>query len=103
MLRARKFFATVSASALLCGGVGVPIASAANQNQQGLVNVAVGDINANVALQAAVNIVAQVCGVNVGPVAVLATAVAAAPVTGVCTAPRQPGAQNFTITQVAGA
>ena len=101
MVRARKFFATLTASAALCGGVGAPIASAANQNQQGLVNVAVGDINANVAVGVAANVVAQVCGVNI-PVAVLATQVVARDqtVTGVCTANPQIG--NFTITQAAG-
>lgn len=61
-------------SALFIGAVASP---AQAQNQDGLVNVAIGDVtiledvNIGVAAQAAANI----CGVKVGPVAVLATQV----------------------------
>jgi hypothetical protein len=52
-------------------------ASAATQNQDGLVNVAVGDVtilqDANIGVAA--QVAATVCGVKVGPVAVLGTAV----------------------------
>jgi hypothetical protein len=92
--------ATFALTALLGAGVGVPVASAANQQQTGLVNIAVGDINANVAVVAAANIVAQVCGVNIGPVAILSQVNAGQTVTGACDARPQLG--NFTIRQVAG-
>jgi hypothetical protein len=75
MTRFRKLTATVSASALLAVGIGAPVASA--QNQDGLVNVAIGDVtileDVNVGIAAAV--AANVCGVKVGPVAVLGQAV----------------------------
>ncbi len=75
MVRFKRFFASLSASALLMVGVAAPAAMA--QNQDGLVNVAVGDVtiledvNVGVAAQVAANI----CGVSVGPVAVLGQAV----------------------------
>jgi hypothetical protein len=53
-------------------GVAAP-AGAANQNQDGLVNVAIGDItveDVNVGIAALV--AANVCGVQVGPVVLLA-------------------------------
>ena len=45
--------------------------------QDGLVNVAVGDVNVlnDARIGVAAQVAAQVCGVKVGPVAVLATAV----------------------------
>ena len=75
VVRVKRFFASLSASALLMVGVAAPAAMA--QNQDGLVNVAVGDVtiledvNVGVAAQVAANI----CGVSVGPVAVLGQAV----------------------------
>jgi hypothetical protein len=53
-------------------------ANAANQQQRGLVNVAVGDVSVlnNAKIGAAAQVAANVCGVAVGPVAVLATQVA---------------------------
>lgn len=78
MLRTKKLFAPVLASAALMVGVAGPAAVAAPPtNQDGLVNVAVGDVailndvNVGVAAQVA----AQICGVKVGPVAVLGRAV----------------------------
>jgi len=59
-------------AALLFAGVMAPSASA--QNQDGLVNVMIGDVNilndANIGVAA--NVAANICGVRVGPVAVLA-------------------------------
>jgi hypothetical protein len=65
---------TLVASVALTAGVAVP---ASAQTQDGLVNVAIGDVtiledvNVGVAAQVAANI----CGVKVGPVAVLGQAV----------------------------
>ena len=75
MTRFRKFVATVSASALLALGVGAPVASA--QNQDGLINVAIGDVTIlqDVNVGIAANVAANICGVQVGPVAVLGQAV----------------------------
>ena len=56
-----------------------PTSSVAAQTSvgDGLVNVAVGDVNVlrNVDVAVAAEVAAQVCGVEVGPVAVLATQV----------------------------
>lgn len=81
MNRWKTWFACLAATALLAfaafGAAAAP-AGAANQSQQGLVNVAIGDIttgdilsNNTVNLAVAANIAATVCGVTV-PVAVLA-------------------------------
>ena len=70
----RKLIATLFATSLLGAGVA---STAAAQVQDGLVNVAIGDVtiledvNVGVAAQVAANI----CGVKVGPVAVLGRAV----------------------------
>jgi hypothetical protein len=75
MTRFRKFAATISASVLLAVGVGAPVASA--QQQDGLINVAIGDITIlqDVNVGVAAQVAANVCGVKVGPVAVLGQAV----------------------------
>ena len=56
-----------------------PMSSASAQTSvgDGLVNVAVGDVNVarNVDVAVAADVVAQVCGLDVGPIAVLATQV----------------------------
>jgi len=65
----------VASSVLAVGAFSAP-AQAATAVQDGLVNVAIGDItiqDINVGVAAVV--VAQVCGLKVGPVAVLGTAV----------------------------
>lgn len=76
MLRTRIAAVALCAGAAMSGLVASP-ALAANQNQDGLVNVAVGDVsllnNANIGVVA--QVAANVCGVKVGPVAVLGTAV----------------------------
>lgn len=83
----------LTGSLLLTGGALAGPASAANQAQDGLVNVAVGDVSVlnNARIGVAANVVAQICGLKVGPVAVLATQV---DVTGqsatVCNAPSGP-------------
>ena len=62
-------------AAILFAGIAAPTASA--QDQDGLVNVMIGDINilndANIGVAA--NVAANICGVRVGPVAILATQV----------------------------
>lgn len=72
----RSVVASLCAAAMLALGAASPVA-AQNQNQDGLVNVAIGDVS--VLNDARIGLVAQVaanvCGVKVGPVAVLGTAV----------------------------
>ena len=72
----RKTIVPVAAGAALLLAGAAP-ASAATQIQDGLVNVAVGDIEIEdaVDVQVAAQVAANVCGVDVGPVAVLAEAV----------------------------
>ena len=97
MARFKKALAAVSASALLTVSVAGP-AAAATQTQDGLVNVAVGDVTIarNVNVAAVVDVVANVCGTNVGPVVVLAQQVdATGTATAVCTA----NGQTVTTTQ----
>lgn len=71
----RKTIVTLFAGAALVAGGAAP-ATAATQNQNGLVNVAIGDITiSDVNIGVAAQIAAQVCGLKVGPVAVLGAAV----------------------------
>ncbi len=75
MSYAKKTIVTLFAGAAVMAGTAAP-ASAANQNQDGLVNVAIGDITiSDVNVGVAAQIAAQICGVKVGPVAVLGVAV----------------------------
>jgi hypothetical protein len=88
MPRIKKALAAVSASALLTASAAGP-ALAATQTQDGLVNVAVGDVTIarDVNVAAVVDVVANVCGTNVGPVTVLAQQVdATGTAAAVCTA-----------------
>src|SRR3954452_13270793 len=97
MPRIKKALAAVSASALLAVSAAGP-AAAATQTQDGLVNVAVGDvtIGRDVNVAAVVGVVAQVCGTNAGPVQALASQVdATGTAPAVCTA----GAQTARIVQ----
>ena len=75
LARTKALGASLFATLLLCVGVMAP--SAAAQNQDGLVNVMIGDVSilndANIGVAA--QVAANICGVNVGPVAVLGTAV----------------------------
>ena len=72
----RKTMIPVFAGAALLTA-GVAPASAATQLQDGLINVAVGDIEIEdaVDVQVAAQVAANLCGVDVGPVAVLGNAV----------------------------
>jgi hypothetical protein len=72
----RSTIVTLFAGAVLTAGAAGP-ASAQPQFQDGLVNVAVGDITITDAVDVGVaaQIAANICGVKVGPVAVLGTAV----------------------------
>jgi hypothetical protein len=94
----KKVFATMSVTALLGSGIGAPVAAAQpQQDQNGLVNVAVGDITvSDVNVGVAANIVAAVCGVSVGPVVVLATQVDRSGVTQTATCPATGGMFTFT-------
>jgi hypothetical protein len=91
----RRFAGSVLAAFMLSGAVALP---AQAQQQDGLVNVMVGDVtivedvNVGVGAQVAANL----CGIKVGPVAVLATQVdRSGDTTVVCTADQGP----VTITQ----
>jgi hypothetical protein len=87
----RRTVLALGAASAVVAATAVP-AMADNNVQNGLVNVALGritltDINVGVAAQ----IAAAVCGVDVGPVAVLATAVdAGGPTRTVCRVFNQP-------------
>lgn len=76
MLRTKRFFATLCAGGLLAVGFTGP-ASGQVAVQDGLVNVAIGDVEVlnDARIGVAANVAAQVCGVKVGPVAVLGRAV----------------------------
>ena len=72
----RRTIAGAFAGAVAVTGVSTAPAEAAAQSQDGLINVAVGDITiSDVNVGVAAQIAANVCGVNVGPVAVLGRAV----------------------------
>ncbi len=73
--RTRRLAALLLASALML--VAVPMAAAQTTTQDGLVNVSVGDITITDAVDigVAAQIAANICGVKVGPVAVLGVAV----------------------------
>src|SRR4051794_10908656 len=93
----RKTLIPLAVGSVAIVGTALP-ASASTQTQDGLVNVAVGDITivdaADVAVAA--QVAANVCGVNVGPVTALATTVDATGVAqAVCTTAQGP----ITITQ----
>jgi hypothetical protein len=74
---AKKSIVTLFAGAAMVTAAAVPASAAPNQFQDGLVNVAVGDVTIlqDVNVGVAAQVAAAVCGVNVGPVAVLGTAV----------------------------
>lgn len=88
----RKTAVALFAGAAVFAGT-VASASAATQTQDGLVNVAIGDVsilnNARIAVVA--QVAAQICGVKVGPVVVLGNAVDASGATRtVCTTNQGP-------------
>jgi hypothetical protein len=73
----RKSFVTVFASAAVVTGAATPALAANTAVQDGLVNVAVGDVTIleDVNIGVAAQVAANICGVRVGPVAVLGQAV----------------------------
>lgn len=77
-MRTLRAMVVAAASALVfAGGVAAPASAQDVVVQDGLVNVSVGDVtilkNVNVAVAA--QVAAEICGVEVGPVAVLGEAV----------------------------
>jgi hypothetical protein len=74
MFRAKKVLVTLFASAMLVGGAAAP--ATAQVEQDGLVNISIGDITVeDVNVGVAALVAATICEVNVGPVAVLGIAV----------------------------
>jgi hypothetical protein len=75
--RTKKAVAGVCCSVALAGGTFAPSAAAQNTAGDSLVNVQVGDITVEdaVDVNVAAAVAATICGVAVGPVAVLATTV----------------------------
>jgi hypothetical protein len=67
----------LAAATLLSGMLSVGVAGPALAQQNGLVNVEIGDVTIleDVRVGVAAGIAANVCGVRVGPVAILATQV----------------------------
>jgi hypothetical protein len=75
LVRLKKTAATVCVTAMAAAAVAAP-PSAAQQQQDGLINIAIGDITIeDVNVGVAALVAANVCGVQVGPVVVLATRV----------------------------
>jgi hypothetical protein len=74
VLSIKKAFAALFATALLGVGIATPASAANNSQQTGLVNVSVGDVSVldNARIGVAANVAATICGVNVGPVVLLA-------------------------------
>ena len=72
---AKKSVATLFAGTILAVGIATP--ASAQTQQDGLVNVNVGDVTIleDVNIGVAAQVAAQICGVKVGPVAVLGQAV----------------------------
>jgi hypothetical protein len=75
--RMSRSIVTAFAGAALVAATAGPAAAQPNQNQDGLVNVAVGDVTIlqDVNIGVAAQVAAAICGVNVGPVAVHGRAV----------------------------
>ena len=97
-----KLARKAAAATLISGMLSVGVAAPAMAQQNGLVNVEVGDVTIleNVAVGIAANAAANICGVKVGPIAVLATQVDASgqdsPV--ICDADASELTQNVVIT-----
>lgn len=74
---ARTAMASLFAGAIVLTGSAAPAAAATQTQGDGLVNVAVGDVTITDAVDigVAAQIAANICGVKVGPVAVLGAAV----------------------------
>jgi hypothetical protein len=96
-----KLARKAAAATLISGMLSVGVAGPAMAQQDGLVNVEVGDVTIleNVAVGVAAQAAANICGVKVGPVAVLATQVdASGGQEVVCDADAGPLTQNVEIT-----
>jgi hypothetical protein len=90
-------------AALAVGGLvafGAPDAAEA-QTQNGLVNVNVGDVTIleNVAVGVAANVAAQICGLQVGNIGIIARQVARQAQYVVCEVEQDDGTQEVTITR----
>jgi hypothetical protein len=90
-------------AALAVGGLvafAAPDAAEA-QTQNGLVNVNVGDVTIleNVAVGVAANVAAQICGLEVGNIGIIARQVARQSQVVVCTVEQDDGEQEVTITR----
>jgi hypothetical protein len=89
----RKSVITLFAGTAIAVTAAGPASAANNQQQDGLVNVAVGDVTVlqDVNIGVAAQVAATICGVKVGPVAVLGTAVDISGLTStVCTTDQGP-------------
>jgi len=98
MTRTKRLVSAWFAAALAACAIAVPAFAANNSQQNGLVNVSVGDVSVldNAHIGIAAQVAATICGVKVGPVAVLANQVDASGATQpVCTTSNGP----VTITQ----
>lgn len=92
MSRTRTIAVTGLMTVALCGAAATP-ALAQPQVQDGLIDVAVGDVTIleDVNIGVAAPVAANICGVKVGPVAVLGTAVdRGGPTETVCTTDQGP-------------
>lgn len=96
MLKSRRFFASLFASALLSVGLAAP----ASAQQHGLVNVEIGDITIleNVGVGVAANVAAQICGVQVNAAVIARQVVRNDAPLGICTVRRQDADAPVTIT-----
>ncbi len=74
---ASKAIASVFASGIVMAGAAAPVSAAQQTQRDGLIQVQVGDITITDAVDigVAAQIAANICGVKVGPVAVLGVAV----------------------------
>ena len=77
MTRTKRLVSGWLAAALAACAIAVPAFAANNSQQNGLVNVSVGDVSVldNAHIGIAAQVAATICGVKVGPVAVLANQV----------------------------
>ncbi|KGH43255.1 MULTISPECIES: hypothetical protein [Modestobacter] len=73
----RRTVATVFVGTAIAAGVATPASAQPVNDQDGLVNVAIGDVTVlqDVNIGVAAQVAATICGVKVGPVAVLGQAV----------------------------
>ncbi|WP_247040643.1 hypothetical protein [Arthrobacter rhizosphaerae] len=95
----KKATASVFGSLLILGAVATPSQAVRDVDQDGLVNVSVGNVEIlnDVNIAVAANVAAQLCGIKVGPVILLATQVDATDVSSVV-CDRQGQRNDVTIT-----